>query len=307
MKPQTGRVTRLKQYPSKLGKFLWPDGDFHSRKMSSLMGELQYKRSESLEYNLNSILDALNSFEPDYVVFSPEDFEEQNRRDWKEIVRPLMITRMKAHFDLNERKQVLESVTYLLDRLIAIGCKVEGYEQLVQECDLMAWEDHIATVLIKDRPKGIRILRSSELSFENLSKVCLDAGLDNRQAERLICNFLDTNEGSSAGAEVYGCNKCKAEIDDKEANFCTACGEKIKNKVPPEFLEEVTLKSWNSSLIGYAVLIALGAIATVLQSESGLDLYVILGLVGLVSGGVFLSTAGPFRIKKKVLIDTRKK
>lgn len=307
MKPQTGRLTRFKQYPSKLGEFLWPDEDYHSKKLSSLMGELQYKRSESLEYNLSSILDAIDSFEPDYVVFSSEGFEDQNRLEWKEVVRPLMITRLKTHFDLNERGQGSASVIKLLDKLLDAGCTVEGYEKILQECDLMVWQDYISTVSMMGRPKGIRILKPTELNLEVLIQACLESELNNQQAEKLISSFADIKEGRSDAMKVYSCNKCKAEIYDKEANFCTACGEEIVNKVPSEFLEEVTLKSWNSSLIGFAVLIAFGALATVIQSESGLNLFVSLGLVGLVSGGVFLSIAGPFRMKKKVLIDTRNK
>jgi hypothetical protein len=193
MSQAAGRVTRLNEYKSKLGSFLWPEDDFHSRKSSSLMGELQHKRSESLEYNFNTIRDALKSFEPDYVVFSTEGWEEHNRLNWKEVVRPSMLKRLQTHFDLNERKQVFDSVTKLLDELIVAGCTVEGYETILLECDLMVWQDYISIVSMIGRPKGIRILRPSDLSPEDLIEVSQAAGLNHWQAEKLVGSFAETN------------------------------------------------------------------------------------------------------------------
>lgn len=105
--------------------------------------------------------------------------------------------------------------------------------------------------------------------------------------------------------KIYCCETCDHQVYERESDFCTNCGTKIINKVPSEFLAEASLTKWNPFLIGYAIVIGLGAIALIFNADKGLDLSVTLGIAGLVAGGLFLSIAGPFKESKTVLVDTR--
>jgi hypothetical protein len=106
--------------------------------------------------------------------------------------------------------------------------------------------------------------------------------------------------------KVYTCDSCETGIVHKDANFCTSCGSEITNKVPIEHLEERIEVKWNKFLFGYAIFIAAGAMALISNAEKGSVTLVSLGVIGLVSGGLFLSIAGQFRVKKMTLVDSRK-
>mgnify|MGYP006134941159 CR=1 FL=1 len=105
---------------------------------------------------------------------------------------------------------------------------------------------------------------------------------------------------------VYQCSQCLEPICNRDAKFCTSCGEKISNPVPTQYLIDGKKEAWNMTLIGFWVVWTLGGLALLLNAQNGNVLAVMVGVVGLVFGGIYLSKSGSIKESKSILIDSRK-
>lgn len=105
---------------------------------------------------------------------------------------------------------------------------------------------------------------------------------------------------------VYQCNQCSESICKRDAQFCTSCGTKIFNPIPSQYLIDGKKETWNIRLIGFWVVWVLGGAALLVNAQSDNIFVVILGVIGLVFGGLFISKSGSIKKTKNILIDSRK-
>jgi len=104
---------------------------------------------------------------------------------------------------------------------------------------------------------------------------------------------------------IYQCTKCKISIISKSAKYCTQCGTRIASPVPAQYLVEGTKERWNIRLIGFWVVWVLGAAALLLNSQSDNITSIVIGVIGFVSGGIFISKSGSIKDSVAILIDSR--
>jgi hypothetical protein len=105
---------------------------------------------------------------------------------------------------------------------------------------------------------------------------------------------------------VYQCNQCSEPICKGDAQFCTSCGTKIYIPTPSQYLIDGKKETWNIRLIGFWVVWVLGGAALLINAQNDNVIVVILGVVGLVFGGVYISKSGSIKETKSIFIDTRK-
>jgi rRNA maturation protein Nop10 len=106
--------------------------------------------------------------------------------------------------------------------------------------------------------------------------------------------------------QVYQCNKCSEPIRKRDTKFCTSCGKKVSNPIPAQYLIDGKKESWNIKLIGFWVVWVLGGAALLFNAQNDNVFAVIVGVVGLVFGGVYISKSGSIKETKNILIDSRK-
>ncbi|EKF9501230.1 hypothetical protein ACPF3S_003170 [Vibrio cholerae] len=104
---------------------------------------------------------------------------------------------------------------------------------------------------------------------------------------------------------VYQCDKCLEPISKRDAKFCTSCGRKISNPIPPKFLIDGKKKVWDVGLIAFWCIWALGAVALLINAQNSSTFIVLMGVIGLVSGGIYISKNGSIVKEKSILIDSR--
>lgn len=104
---------------------------------------------------------------------------------------------------------------------------------------------------------------------------------------------------------VYQCEKCLEPICKRDAKFCTSCGRKISNPIPPKFLIDGKKKVWNVGLIAFWCIWALGGVALLINAQNGMTPIVLMGVIGLVSGGIYISKSSSIAEVKSILIDSR--
>lgn len=105
---------------------------------------------------------------------------------------------------------------------------------------------------------------------------------------------------------LYCCKSCDTPIQKRDTKYCTQCGLKISHPIKSEYLIDGNVERWNITLIGFCIVWVLGAIALTFNSLNGDLAIVMLGIVGLLVGGVFISKIGPMKSRQKILIDKRK-
>ncbi|MCG3741593.1 hypothetical protein [Vibrio cincinnatiensis] len=104
---------------------------------------------------------------------------------------------------------------------------------------------------------------------------------------------------------IYQCIKCSEPICKRDAKFCTQCGEQISNPVPPQFLIDGKKTRWNMGLIAFWVVWALGGLALLINAQNSTLFVVVLGVVGFISGGIYISKSGSIKKVTRILIDSR--
>lgn len=104
---------------------------------------------------------------------------------------------------------------------------------------------------------------------------------------------------------MYQCDRCSEPICNREAKFCTNCGEKIKKTVPSQYLIDGKVVRWNVGLIAFWIIWGLGGLALFFNHQNTSTFIVMIGVVGLVSGGIFITKSGSIKEVKSILIDSR--
>lgn len=103
---------------------------------------------------------------------------------------------------------------------------------------------------------------------------------------------------------VYQCEKCLEPICKRDAMFCTSCGQKISNPIPQKLLIDGKKKVWNVGLIAFWCVWGLGGVALLINAHNSSTFIVLMGVIGLVSGGIYISKSGSIVEVKSILIDS---